>query len=255
MAVSRVLQIRRLAALALACAAVGVAACVKDGGTTPKSGAVGVRAINVSPDAGPVTVMIDHTVAVAQAPFLIDTLLSVPSGAHTVAFDSAGTTMAIWSAALEFGLGTSYDLILAGTATGASPTAQLLGGTNPPAGTIDLSTLAAVRLFNAVADTGHLFGDSINVYFTDSTDQLANTKLRYAGMHPYTSAALNGNGAPVYFSVEPGTYHVIVTSPIDTTQVAADSLVVLTAGEVRTIIAAPSQNQASGNLVIVRDAN
>jgi hypothetical protein len=50
-------------------------------------------------------------------------------------------------------------------------------------------------------------------------------------------------------------YHVIVASPIDTIKIAADSLVVLTAGEVRTIIAAPSQNQASGNLVIVRDAN
>jgi hypothetical protein len=245
----------QVAAGVLASGAILLAGCVSDKGTAPKQGNVTVRAVNVSPDAGNVDVVINQTVAVAAAPFLADTALSVASGTYTVGFDSAGTTLALVSAPVVLSAGSAYDLIMAGAATGSSRNVQLLGGINPPP-TIDLATFAAVRIFNALADTGTVFGgDTVSIYFTDSTDKIGNAKLVYANLAQFASAATDGGGSPIYVSVDPGTYHVIVASHSDTTKIAADVVVKLAAGQVRTVIAGPSQNRAAGTVVVVPDAN
>jgi hypothetical protein len=239
----------------LASGAILLAGCVSDKGTAPKHGNVTVRAVNVSPDAGNVDIMINQTLAVGAAPFLADTALSVASGTYTVGFDSAGTALALLSAPVVLSAGSTYDLIMAGAATGSSPNVQLLGGINPPPA-IDLTTLAAVRIFNAFADTGSVFGgDTVSIFFTDATDKIGNAKLVYASMPQFASAAVDGNGSPIYVSVDPGTYHVIVTSHSDTTKIAADAVVTLAAGQVRTVIAASSPNRAAGTVVVVPDAN
>jgi hypothetical protein len=246
---------RSVAARVCLGSAVVLASCINDKGTAPKNGNVTVRTVNASPDAGSVNVMLNSTTAVAGAGFLADTALGVASGSYTFGVNRSGAGAALVTTPVTFSYGSTYDMIVAGTATGASPTVQLIGGINPPP-SFDLTSLAAVRLFNAMADTGSVFGsDSVSVYFTDATDKIGNAKLLYLNMPQFGTGTVNGNGSPIYFSVEPGTYHIIVTSYSDTTKIAADSTVTFAAGQIRTIVAGPSKNQASGSIVVIPDSN
>jgi hypothetical protein len=111
-------------------------------------------------------------------------------------------------------------------------------------------------LYNAVADTGAAFGTgSVDVYFTDSTGTFSTARYAFTSVALFASPATSANGNGIYFAVVPGTYHVKVTAPGDTTTVAVDSTWVITAGQVRTVVAAPSANQAAANLVLVHDAD
>jgi hypothetical protein len=248
---------RRLCALTAAAVAAGPAACVRDAGPSPKTGTGTLQYVNVSPDAGVLSVMLDNAVAVANLPFLADTPSSVPNGAHSLAVTaSAPPAASISATAVAVTPGAMYDFIVAGTATGATPTLQLIGGGPTPPPSVDLSTLAAFRLYNAVADTGAAFGTgAVDVYFTDATGAFATAKYAFPGLALFASPVTSANGNGVYFAVVPGTYHVKMTAPGDTTTVAADSTWIVAAGQVRTVVAAPSANQASGNLVLIRDAN
>jgi uncharacterized protein DUF4397 len=249
---------RRLCALtATTAVTTGLAACVRDAGPSPKTGTGTVRYVNASADAGVLNVMLDKAVAVANLPFLADTPLSVSSGAHSLAVTaSAPSATSIPATAVAVTPGAIYDFIVAGAATGATPTLQLIGGGPTPPPSVNLATLAAFRLYNAVADTGAAFGSgAVDVYFTDATGAFATAKYAFAGLALFASPLTSANGNGIYFAVVPGTYHVKVTAPGDTTTVAVDSTWMVIAGQVRTVIAAPSANQASGNLVLIRDAN
>jgi hypothetical protein len=248
---------RRLSALVAAVGTAALAACVRDAGSAPKTGAGTVRYLNASPDAGPLTIMVDNAVGIASLPFLVDTPSSVANGAHSLAVAaSAPSAASIAPTAIAVSPSADYDFIVAGSATGASTTLQLMGGGPNPPPSVDLTTLAAVRLYNAVADTGAAFGTgAVDVYFTDSTGAFATAKYAFAGLALFASAVTSANGNGIYFAVVPGKYHVKVTAPGDTTTLAVDSTWTIAAGQVRTVVAAPSTNQASGNLALIRDAN
>jgi hypothetical protein len=248
---------RRLGTLTAAAATVALAACVRDAGPAPKPGAGTLRYVNASPDAGVLTVTLDNSVAVANLNFLADTPTSTPNGVHTlVVTASAPSAASIPATPIAVSPGTVNEFIFAGTATGANPTFQLIGGGPNPPPSVDLTTLAAFRLYNAVADTGAAFGSgAVDVYFTDTTGAFATAKYAFLGLALFTSPVNSANGNGIYFAVLPGTYHVKVTAPGDTTTVAADSTWIVTAGQVRTVVATPSASQASGNLVLIHDAS
>jgi hypothetical protein len=247
---------RRLSALMAAIGTVALGACVRDAGPAPKTGAGTLRYLNASPDAGPLTIMVDNAVGVASLPFLADTPSSVSSGAHSLAVAASASAASIAPTAIAVSPSAGYDFIIAGSATGASSTLQLMGGGPNPPPSVDLTTLAAVRLYNAVADTGAAFGTgAVDVYFTDSTGAFATAKYAFPGLALFASAVTSANGNGIYFAVVPGKYHVKVTAPGDTTTLAVDSTWTIAAGQVRTVVAAPSTNQASGNLALIRDGN
>jgi hypothetical protein len=233
-----------------------MAACVHDEGPTPATGDGTVRYFNASPDAGPLHITLDSATAIAALPFLVDSPSTVAAGAHSLAVAaSAPAGTSVGPMAIAVTPSAVYDFIVAGTATGGSPTLQLLGGGPNPPPSVDLTRLAAFRLYNAMADTGAFASDSVDVYFTTSTGAFATAKYIFAGLAPFASAATSANGNGVYFAVVPGDYHVKVTAPGDTTKVAVDSAWSVTAGQVRTVVVAPSADQASANLALIRDAD
>lgn len=231
-----------------------LAGCVKDSGAAPKTGAGTVNAAAASPDAGAVTIMIDNSAALASLPFLADTSASVASGSHTIAVNgSAPGAAPITNTAIQIASGATYDYILARLATGGGSNLQLLGGVNPPT-SIDPAANAAVRFYNAIADTGAL-ASTADIYVADSTGAFATAKYAYTGLALFASPVTSAGGNGIYAALPPGTYHVKVTVPGDTTKVVADSTWASSAGQVRTIVAAPSANQAGATLIKIRDAN
>ncbi len=238
------------AATRLTIGLLALTACVSDKSAAPKPGMGVVRVIQASPDIGLVDVYVDNIKTVARAPFLADTGLPVTSNIHAVAIDPAGIATPAVSGSVNVSPGEGYDLVV----TGPAASLQLLGGHNVVGG-IDLSQSAAVRVINALADTGHRYGDSANIYVTGPTGSFATAPLAYANVHTYAAAAINANGAMVYDAIAPGTYHVKITAPSDTTTVAADSILTLGAGQARTIVVTPGADRSGAAVIIVPDAN
>jgi hypothetical protein len=227
--------------------ALAAAACSTDKLPVPPSGTGVVNVIQAAPGVGPVNVLLDSVKDAGDVPYLGDTALVATTGLHVIAIARAGSSTPSLSGHVTVSRNVGYDFIAAGPGPDSM---QLVANQN--AVTFDLADSAAVRIYNVVADTAAAFATgSLDIYLIDSAHSLTSPNRAYAGVATYAVALVNN--APVYDDVSPGTYRVVLTAPGDTTTIAADSTITLTAGQVRTIVAAPTADRSAAQLIVVHD--
>ena len=211
---------RYLFALGLAAAAL-TSACGDDNGP---SGGGSLRLVHVSPDAGPVDIVLDGDTIVRNLAYLgASDYLDASEGGHTLQVSATGTTNTLLDRDVSIADGTVYTVLVADTV--ASLKLMVLTDDNgaPPAGKVK------VRAVHAAPHAGR-----VDVYVTTPEDVIT-------GATPALIDVPFGQFS-TYLDADEGTYRVRVT-PTGTTNVLIDSGdLTLSAGQVRTVIAVDPEN-------------
>lgn len=225
--------LRKLALVGVA--AVGLAACSDDNDPiAPIQATAQVRVVHGSPDAPAVDVLVDDATALTSVPYRAASgFLEVASGTRRFRVRAAGTTTTVIDANVPLEQDGSYTVIATGLLAGIQPLVIRDTLTAPASGQVK------VRVVHGAPAAG-----LVDVYVTAPGASLATATPVLTDV-PF-------RGVSNYLSVAAGTYQIRVT-PANTTTVAIDATVTLTAGQIRTIVAtdAPGGGSPLGAVVLV----
>jgi hypothetical protein len=203
--------------LALALVAALTAAC---GDGTGVNGEGRLRLVHLSPDTGPVDIVLDgDTVARGLAYGTASEYLDASAEGHTLQVSAAGTTNTLLDEDVNVADATDYTVMVADTAASLKLIVLTDDNSPPPAGKIK------VRAVHASPHAGH-----VDVYVTTPEDVLT-------GATPALTDVQFGQFSP-YLDADEGTYRVRVTPKGRTDSLLIDSGdLSLQSGQVRTVIA------------------
>lgn len=219
--------------LVLALAAALVSACGDGGGP---NGEGRVRLVHVSPDIGPVDIVLDgDTVARSLAYLGASDYLDASAAGHTMQVSAAGTTTTLLDADVTVADGTDYTVLVADTLESLRTIVLTDDNGPPPAGKVK------VRAVHASPHAG-----AVDVYVTTPDDVLS-------GSTPALIDVRFGQFSP-YLDADAGTYRVRVTPKASTDVLIDSGDLTLENGQVRTVIAVdPAEAEGPFDLLILQD--
>lgn len=211
---------RNLLALALAAAAL-TSACGDGGG--PGNGEGRLRFVQISPDAGPVDIVLDGDTLVRNLPYAAASeYFDASAEGHTMQVSAAGTATTLLDQDISVADGADYTVLVADTLADLRTIVLTDDNGPPPAGKIKV---------RAVHGSPH--AGSVDVYVTTPNDVIS-------GSTPVLIDVQFGQ-LSTYLDADAGTYRVRVT-PTGTTDVLIDSGdLTLQTGQVRTVIAVDAE--------------
>ena len=198
-------------------AVMGLAAC-SDDETTAVQQVAQVRVVHASPDAPNVDVLVDAGTALTNVPYrAASAFLEVPAGTRRLRVNATGTTTTVIDANVPLASGAAYTVLATGLVAGIQPVVATDNLTDPAAGQVKLRVIHAAPAAAGVDVYATAPGADINT----ATPVLTNVPFR---------------AVSDYLTVPAGTYQLRVT-PTGSKTVAIDAEVVLTAGQIRTVVA------------------
>jgi hypothetical protein len=208
--------------LALALAAVALTSACGDGGG-PGNGEGRLRFVHISPDAGPVDIVLDgDTVANGLSYAGASGYLDASAQGHTLQVSAAGTATTLLDQDLTVADGQDYTVLVADTLANLRTIVLTDDNGPPPAGKIKV---------RAVHGSPH--AGAVDVYVTTPSDVLS-------GSTPVLTEVKFGQFS-TYLDADAGSYRVRATTP-RTTDVLIDSGdLTLQTGQVRTVIAVDAE--------------
>ena len=222
---------RNLLALALAAAAL-TSACGDNG----PGGGGRLRLVHISPDAGPVDIVLDgDTIARNLAYRGASDYLDASAGGHTLQVSTTGTSNVLLDSDVSIADGTDYTALVADTVASLKLIVLTDDNGPPPAGKIK------VRAVHGSPHAGR-----VDVYVTTPEDPIT-------GATPALTNVQFGQFSP-YLDADAGSYQVRVT-PTGTTDVLIDSGdLTLDAGQVRTVVAVDPENaEGTFDILVLSD--
>lgn len=208
---------RKLALVGVA--ALGLAACSDDNDPiAPVQATAQVRVVHGSPDAPNVDVLVDDATALTNVAYRgASDFLEVASGTRRIRVRATGTATTVIDANVPLDEDGSYTVIATGLLAGIQPLVIRDTLTAPATGQ------AKVRVVHAApaAALVDVYVTAPGADITAATPVLTDVPFR---------------GVSNYLSVAAGQYQIRVTTA-NTTTVAIDATVTLTAGQIRTIVA------------------
>jgi hypothetical protein len=225
---------RNLLVLALAAAAL-TSACGDNG---PGEGGGRLRLVHISPDVGPVDIVLDGDTIVRNLAYrAASDYLDASAGGHTLQVSTTGTTNTLLDSDVSIADGTDYTVLVADTLASLKLIVLTDDNGPPPAGKIKV---------RAVHGSPH--AGLVDVYVTTPEDVITGSTPVLINVH-------FGQFSP-YLDADAGSYRVRVT-PTKTTDVLIDSGdLTLDEGQVRTAIAVdPENGQGPFEIVVLSDRN
>ena len=204
--------------LALALAAVALTSGCGDGGG-PGNGEGRVRFVHISPDAGPVDIVLDgDTVARSLSYAAASEYLDASAQGHTLQVSAAGTATTLLDQDLTVADGQDYTVLVADTLAHLQTIVLTDDNGSPPAGKVKV---------RAVHGSPH--AGAVDVYVTTPNDVLS-------GSTPVLTNVQFGQ-LSTYLDADAGSYRVRVTTHGSTDVLIDSGDLTLLTGQVRTVIA------------------
>jgi hypothetical protein len=218
----------------LSVATLALTACSDDSEPLGQIQPVGyVRVVHASPDAPNVDVLVDDAVALTNVSYRnASAYLTVPPGERRLRVRAAGTTTTVIDATANIADRAAITVLATGRVATIAPLVTVDTLTDPAAGNVK------IRVIHAAPAAGN-----VDVYATDGAADI-NTATPVLTNVPF-------RGVSGFLEVPAGVYRLRVT-PAGTKTVAIDATVVLTAGQLRTVVAtdAPGGGAPLGAIVL-----
>jgi Domain of unknown function (DUF4397) len=224
---------RNLLALALAAAAL-TSAC---GDGSGPQGQGRLRFVNISPDAGPMDIVLDGDTIVQDLGYLgTSEYLDASADGHTMQVSATGTATTLLDKDINVADGTDYTVLVADTLASLNTIVLTDDNSPPPAGKVKV---------RAVQGAPHL--EKADVYVTTPDDVLTGSTPALIGVN-------FGQSSP-YLDATAGSYRVRVTRTKTTDVLLIDSGdISLESGQIRTVIAVEAEGGGEPfNMLILPD--